>query len=85
MALVYKLVLSLIWKEKISGLKWEMNPQPSMCMGMYTRHLLDTSGAAESVLIKELCIFEQHCCTHLYLAGTVDSVLIKEVHVLIDG
>ena len=40
---------------------------------------MDTLGTTRSVLIKGVSSFRRLFCTHIYIAGTVDSVLIKEV------
>ena len=38
---------------------------------------MDTLGTTRSVLIREVSSFQMSFCTHLYVAGTMDSVMIK--------
>ena len=47
--------------------------------------IADTLRTAESVLISEVSSFQGQFCTQLYLAGTLDSVLIKVVSLYFRG
>ena len=44
--------------------------------------IVDTSGTQLTVLIREVSLFQRWICTQLYVVGTADTDLIREVSLI---
>ena len=43
---------------------------------------MDTPGIQQAVLYREVSLDQRYNCTQLYVVGTADSVLIREVFLI---